>query len=220
MRRIRLPWLAIAALTVVVSACSDANNIGTGGAGANLEGDDEFVRDVAMKHMAGVELSRMALDRATNANIKTFARLMLDEHGAAGDKLKSLVSAHAIEWPAQLDEKQRQTADELAGQHGADFDRDYLEAMIEGQQDLAAKLASRLDPQSLAEWKTAAAGRTQSQAMPEPREMGDVRIRPNTSDNELTMRINQWAAERYPVAQEHLDTARRLENEMQKGSID
>ena len=89
--------------------------------------------------------------------------------------------------------------------------------MIEVHQDLAAKLESRLDVKSLAEWKTAAAGRTQRKTLPEPKvEMADVQVRPNKSDNEITMKVNQWAADTYPVAQKHLDTARTLENAKQE----
>ena len=127
------------------------------------ESDADFVRDVALKNMAEVELSRMALDKATNLDIKSFAQRMIDDHGAAGHNLKSVVSGQPIEWPAQLDDKHRKTADELAKKQGADFDRDYVKAMVEGHQDLAAKLESRLDVQSLADWKTAAAGRTAQQ---------------------------------------------------------
>ena len=84
--------------------------------------------------------------------------------------------------------------------------------MVEGHQDLAAKLESRLDVQSLADWKTAAAGRTDTKALPEPTiAMRDVQVRPNKSDIEVTIKINQWAADTYPVAQKHLDTARTLE---------
>ena len=64
--------------------------------------------------------------------------------------------------------KHRKTADELAKKQGADFDRDYVKAMVEGHQNLAAKLESRLDVQSLTDWKTAAAGRAESKALPEP----------------------------------------------------
>ena len=66
--------------------------------------------------------------------------------------------------------------------------------------------------QSLADWKTAAAGRTDSKALPEPNiAMRDVQVRPAKSDKAVTMKINQWAADTYPVAQKHLDTARTLE---------
>jgi putative membrane protein len=234
MRPAGLLWIAVAAITIVTSGCSKTDRtkpssseqpagrsgaVGTGGAGANLKSDGDFVRDVAIKNMAAVELSRMALDKATNLDIKSFAERVIDDQSAAGDKLKSVVSEQPIEWPAQLDDKHRKTADELANKQGADFDRDYVKAMVEGHQDLAATLESRLDVQSLADWKTAAAGRTHSKAMPEPKTaMRDVQVRPDKSDNEVTMKINQWAADTYPVAQKHLDTARTLENATKKRS--
>jgi hypothetical protein len=141
------------------------------------------------------------------------------DHGAATNRLKGVVSGQPMEWPAQLDDKHRKTADELAKKQGGDFDRDYVKAMIEGHQDFAAKLESRLDVQSLADWKTAAAGRTQTNRLPEPNvAMRDVQVRPAKSDHEITMKINQWAADTYPVAQKHLDAARTLENSTKKPS--
>ena len=116
--------------------------VGTGGAGANVKSDGDFVRDVAVKNMAEVELSRMALDKARNLDIKSFAQTVIDDHSAAVSKLKNVVSGQPIEWPAQLDEKHRKTADELAQKQGANFDRDYVTAMVEGHQDLTAKLES------------------------------------------------------------------------------
>ena len=184
-----------------------------------MKSDGDFVRDVALKNMAEIELSRMALGKTTNRDINAFAQMMVDDHSAAGDKLRTVVSGQAIDWPAQLDDKHRETADELAKKQGVDFDRDYLKAMVEGHQDLTAKLESRLDVQSLADWKTAAAGRTQSKALPEPNvALRDVEVRPDNSNNEITMKINQWAADTYPVAQKHLDTARTLENPTKKRS--
>ena len=91
--------------------------------------------------------------------------------------------------------------------------------MVDAHQDLAAKLESRLDVRTLADWKAAAAGRTQSKALPEPNaEMRDVVVRPEKSDKEITMKINQWAADTYPLAQKHLDTASTLETTAKKPS--
>jgi predicted outer membrane protein len=222
----RTGLLCVAMAVIVIGGCSKTEgtkpepvSVGTGGAGADVRSDGDFVHDVAGKNMAEIELSRMALDKATSPGIKTFAQKMVDDHGAAGDKLKSIISGQSFEWPAQLDDKHKETADELAKKQGADFEREYVKAMVESHQDLAAKLESRLDVQSLAEWKTAAAGRTQTQALPEPNaELRDVAVRPNKSDSEITMKINQWAADTYPVAQKHLDTARMLENAAKKRS--
>jgi hypothetical protein len=88
--------------------------------------------------------------------------------------------------------------------------------VVDGHRDLAATLESRLDLQSLAEWKTAAAARTHGRAMPEPEAMRDVQVRPDRSDNEITRKINQWAADTYPLAQKHLDTATILMNPTEK----
>ena len=218
MRRAGLWW--VVAIGLIISGCSKTEGtqpserpagVGAGGAGANLS-DDEFVRDIALKNLAEVELSRMALGRTANPDIRSFSQRMIDDHGAAGRNLKSVLPQQPAEWPEQLDDRHRKIADELAKQQGTDFDRDYLEAMIEDHQNLAAKLESRLDVQSLSEWKTAAAGRTASKALPEPATaMRDVQVRPNKSDSELTMRINQWAADVYPIVQKHLDTARTLQ---------
>ena len=127
MRRTGLLWVAVAAIAII-GGCSKtegtkpplseqpavrSGGVGTGGAGANLS-DDDFVRDVALKNMAEVELSRMAVDKATNPDIKSFAQRMIDDHGAAGHNLKSVVSGQPIEWPDQLDDKHRKTADDLA----------------------------------------------------------------------------------------------------------
>src|SRR5262245_7898444 len=232
MRRADLPWAAVSAAIIVIGGCSKSDRaepqsaeqaagrpaaVGTGGAGASLKSDSDFVHAAATMNMAEIELSRLAINKTTNPDIKSFAQGIIDEHGAAGIKLKSVVAGHPIDWPAQLDEKHKKTADELAKKQGADFDREYAEAIVEGHQDLAALLESRLDVQSLADWKTAAAGRTQSKALPDPKtQMRDVEVRPGKSDNEMTMKINQWAAETYPVTHKGLDTARTLENSTKK----
>jgi putative membrane protein len=220
-------WCVVVA-AVLIGGCSknevakpEPSTVGTGGAGADVKSDDDFVKDIAAKNMAEIELSRMALTKATNANVKVFAQQLIDDHGAAAEKLKSVVAGQSIAWPTQLEDKHREATTELATKQGADFEREYLKAIIEGHQDLTAKLESRLDVQSLAAWKTAAAGRTQSQALPQPNaEMRDVAVRPNQGGSEITTKINQWAADTYPIAQKHLDNARALENEVKKRSTD
>ncbi|AMY08157.1 putative outer membrane protein [Luteitalea pratensis] len=225
MRQTNLARIGLAVITIVISGCEAATPtssaepgarpgaVGAGGAGASVGSDDDFVADVVMKNMAEIALARIALDNSTNPDVRSFAQRLIDDHGAAGTRLKSVVSGSPIEWPTQLAEKHGETADALAGKRGPEFDREYLQATINGHQDLAAKLESRIDVQSLTDWKTAAAARTQSKAMPEPTTaMRDTAVRPDNSGNESTMKINQWAADAYPVVQKHLDTARTLEN--------
>jgi putative membrane protein len=234
MRRSGLLGIAVAGIIVAVGCsrtdapksssekpASGTAAVGTAGTADNAKSDADYVHDIAIMNMAEVELSRMALAKATSPDIKLFAQRIIDEHAAAENKLKGVISGQPIEWPAQVDDKRRETAGDLAKKQGADFDHDYLEAMVHGHQDLAAKLESRIDVQSLSDWNTAAAGRTQNQALPDPKTaLSDIALRPAKSDNPITMKINQWAAETYPMAQKHLDTARTLENAAKKRTTD
>jgi putative membrane protein len=143
MRRNALSW-GVLAVAVSIAGCSQESQkrvpagqaaakpgtIGTGGAGATLS-DDEFVRDVALKNMSDVELSRIALNRAANPEVRSFAQRMVEDHSAINQALESFVSRQSFDWPAQLDEKHRQAVDELQGKLGSDFQVGYLKAMIE-----------------------------------------------------------------------------------------
>ena len=192
MRRTGLLWVAVGAIAIMISGCSKtegtkppsseasagrSGGVGTGGAGANLS-DDEFVHDAALKNLAAVELSRVALGKATNLDVKSFAQRMIDDHSAAGRNLKSVVSGQPIAWPVQLDDKHGKIADELAKKEGGDFDREYMKEMVKGHQDLAAKLESRLDVASLADWKTAAAAAPTRKPCPSPQQCATCKFAP------------------------------------------
>ena len=73
-------------------------------------------------------------------------------------------------WPSQLDDKSKRAADDLAKNRGADFDLDYVKAMVEGHQDLTATLESRLDLQALAELEGGCCGPCPRQGTPQPKE--------------------------------------------------
>ena len=97
MRRTGLLSLCAAAM-FVVGGCSNSDErkapasetpkgaaIGTGGVAANTKDDGDFVRDVAIMNMAEIQLSRMALEKATGPDVKMFAQTLIDDHTAAGD---------------------------------------------------------------------------------------------------------------------------------------
>lgn len=233
MSRTGLPCFAVAAIIFQIGCSNNEaakpstseepgarpGAVGAGGAGADVKSDGDFVRDIAIKHLAQIEIGRVALQKSTNPAIKSFAQRLIDDHTSAADALKTAMSGQAMHWPAQLDDEHGEIVEELTKKQGEDFDRELLKAMIEGHQNLTAKLESRLDVQSLADWKTAAAGRTQTRALPDPTvAMRDVEVRPDKSGNPVTMQMNQWAADTYPVEQTHLDACRRLENPTQKPS--
>ncbi|HET7696923.1 MAG TPA: DUF4142 domain-containing protein [Vicinamibacterales bacterium] len=217
------------------SAAGTAGTPGTAGTAGRdngvSAGDRDFVRDVATMNMAEIELSRTALQRAADANVKKFAQMMVDDHTSAGDKLKAFASQHNIDVPAQLDDKHRDAAEKLSQKQGLDFDKEYADRMVDSHQDLVDKLESRIDRDTLSKWKAGRDGHTSTPAgtTAEPASKAEKNARTDKdakveatavtaekSDNPITQSLNQWAADTYPVAYAHLQAAKDLRDGVRK----
>ena len=227
MRRFGLLPLALAAVVAVgcngnrrdstATTTSDPAAVGTAGEADRAKpgmGDKDFVNDLAIAGMAEVELGRMATEKGANPEVKKFGQTMVDDHTAAGDKLKAIATQHKIEWPATLDDKHRDLRDKLAKLTGAEFDREYMSAMVDGHEAVVDKLESRIDKTTLAKWKTET---TDQVAGKKAKVEGKaVSVLPEQSDNQVTMAINQWAADAFPTVQAHLTSAKSLKNATDK----
>jgi putative membrane protein len=227
-RRVQMRRLDIAALgvmTILAVGCNRPaqndvtpnNSVGTTGeadgtAAAGREvarGDVDFVRDATVANMAEVELGRMALEHSTNREVKRFAQMMVDDHTKAGGQLRQIAATHKITGPTELDGKHRDLRDKLMKLRGADFDRQYADAMIDGHQDVANALESRIDSAALAQWKKRMADRVGGRKAEEHESASGVV--PEKSDDPVTMDLNQWAADTYPTVQAHLEAAKALQ---------
>jgi putative membrane protein len=156
----RLGFLSIALAAILAVGCNKDNgrdgtnstaangSVGTAGDTDRSEtkpADKDFVHDLVIVNMAEVELGKLAKEQTTNTEVRKFAQMMIDDHTKAGDKLKSVASAHNVPVPNALDEKHIELRDKLAKLKGGEFDREYMAAMVSGHQDVAAKLDSRVE---------------------------------------------------------------------------
>ena len=228
MRRMGVMALALAA-TVAVGCNRSENRTandttpGTAGTAGRADssvgmGDRDFVRDVANMNMAEMELSRTALQRAADANVKKFAQMMVDDHTSAGDKLKAFASQNNIELPAQLDDKHRDKAQDLSQKQGREFDKDYADTMVQGHEDFVDKLESRIDKDTLSKWKAEYERKTGDKAAQHEAEVKAVAVTAEKSDDPITQSLNNWAAETYPVAFAHLQAAKDMRDGVKKRS--
>jgi len=211
---------AVALAATLVVGCNKDNaarndsTVGTAGRADNIRGADrDFVKDAAISNMAEIELSRTALDRSPSADVKKFAQMMVDDHPAAGDKLKAVAAQHNLDVPAGLDDKHRDLRDKIAGKQGLEFDKDYAEAMVDGHQAFVDKLEARIDKDTLSKWKASFVGKDTAK-------VEAVAIAAEKSDSPTTFALNQWAAETYPVAYAHLEAAKALRDGVKKRSTD
>lgn len=224
----RYGFLSIALATALTIGCNsngreNASNPSTGGAVGtagtedhNIKGGDkDFIHDLGIANTAEVELGRMAADRAANPEVKKFGQTMVDDHTKANDDLNAVATQHNIPTANELDDKHRDLRDKLAKLQGMEFDREYINAMVDGHQDVLDKVGSRVDKDTLDKWK---AQSTDASGTKVKTEVEAVAILPEKSDNPVTMGINEWAAKAYPLVSAHLDEAKKIQDTLKKRS--
>jgi len=93
------------------------------------------VADFAVEAAAGglmeVELGKIAQEKATNPRIKEFGAMMVKDHSDADDKLKALAQQKNITLPTSVSDKQQKDIDDLNKKTGKDFDKAYMNMMLD-----------------------------------------------------------------------------------------
>jgi putative membrane protein len=113
----------------------------TTGATGNVNdvGSTSFIQKAAMSDQFEIESSKLALQKATDPEIKQFAQQMIDEHSKSSDKLKAtLQSAGANMSPPAglaLDARHQALMDKLQKASGKDFDRLYVQIQRDGHKE-------------------------------------------------------------------------------------
>jgi putative membrane protein len=103
----------------------------TGGMASNMDpADKDFVMKAAQGGQAEVTLGNMAASKAQSADVKTFGNRMVTDHSKANDELKQLATTKGLTLPTDLGEHQKD-ADALGGKSGKDFDKAYMDMMVE-----------------------------------------------------------------------------------------
>jgi putative membrane protein len=193
----RTGFICLALVTALTLGCNTERRdtagggaVGTSGADTVSRGDRDFVNDAALTNMAEIELGRLASERGVNAEVKSFGQMMVDDHTKGLENLKTVASRHNIPMPAALDDEHNELRDKLAKLQGAEFDREYASAMVEGHEAFVDKLESRLDSDKQAK----------------------------KSDDPIAMAINELAAKTYPTTSTHLEKARALDKAVRTGT--
>jgi len=102
-------------------------------------GDLAFMNDAAPGGMAEVELGKMAASKAQNAEVKAFGQKMVEDHSKAGEELKQLAAQKKVMLPPDVLPAHKQLMEKLSKLSGADFDKEYVAAMVEAhEKDVAA----------------------------------------------------------------------------------
>lgn len=96
----------------------------------DAEDDADFAVEAATGSMMEVQLGTLALTKASDAQVKQFAQMMVDDHTKANNELKGLAQQKNITLPTTLDNEHQRKFDNLNEKSGKDFDKDYIDLMV------------------------------------------------------------------------------------------
>jgi len=220
MKRIGLLSAAFAAMLTVACggdanhdrpAANDTAAVGTAGEGANpnanadadknnvSNGTRDWIEDRLVGGMTEVKLGELASQKAQNADVKAFGRMMVQDHTKAGNELKQIATQHNIQAPAQLDDEHRDKVDRLSKLQGAEFDREYMNQMVDDHQNTLEAVEDRVEKQGSDENPT---------------------YTPKQNDNRVDMAVNQWAAKTAPTVHKHHMRAKQLNDKIGRRTTD
>ncbi len=119
-----LTLLSTAALALAVSLGAQAQTT------AKLSGQDKsFLKDAAEGGNAEVSGSQVALTQSSNADVKTFAQMMVDDHGKAGTELKGLAEQKGVKVSDTPTTVKKAEVKMLSERKGSGFDQHYADSI-------------------------------------------------------------------------------------------
>jgi putative membrane protein len=153
-------FYAIAAITMICFGCNNSSEPGSteaakdsnatkmdssGQAGTATmsasvsKTDAQFAVDAADAGMTEVQLGQMAEQKGTSTEVKDYGRMMVKDHTAAADKLKTLAASKNITLPTTVSSDMQKNIDNLQGKSGKDFDKAYISMMVDDHKKVISK---------------------------------------------------------------------------------
>jgi predicted outer membrane protein len=154
-----------------------------------------FINNMMIVGLTEVRLGQMAVERAQETSIKAFGQMLVKDHTEANTELSMIAAQMKIVPAAEIDKKHSELVERLSKLNGAEFDRAYIMAMIEGHQSVAAQLR---------EWTTA------SRPLGNP-PAGDPKAADLARGGPNEEQLTGWAIKALPIVEKHLERARALQ---------
>jgi putative membrane protein len=120
----------------VVAVAGMAMMTGTpAGAQVPSQGDLHYVREAMETNDGEIAAARLALERSDSDDVKLLARFLIHDREVMNAQMRPLAGDLNVRvGEGQTSPDQKQLADELAALTGEAFDRQYIAAMVQGNQ--------------------------------------------------------------------------------------
>jgi len=123
----------------------------------SMADDRDFVMEAASGGLMEVTLGNLAKTNAASAQVKEFGAMMVTDHTKANNELKAVAAKKNITLPETPMEKQQKHIDELKTKKGADFDKAYVDLMVDDHKEDVSKFQDEANKGNDADVKAFAA---------------------------------------------------------------
>jgi predicted outer membrane protein len=190
----------------------------------------QFLSRAMEMNTAEIRMAELAVDKTTNPNIKDFAQMVIRDHNQALARLRNLRDnrlASSVAGKTDIDQKttksiadvsltpqDQQTLDKLSKLSGADFDREFMNTMIQDHREAIRVL----EAQSKAHGANAGAKQpSTASGQNTTREKPAAADRTNYSIAELRhdLDTSDFAIAALPTMRQHLQNAEDIQKQLQ-----
>ena len=184
-----------------------------------------FVNQMTIANLAEVQLGKMASERASSADVKSFGQMMVKDHSQANQDLAQVAAQLKVTPTTSLDQKHKDLAAKLSKLQGAEFDREYISAMVQGHQEVAGQLEARAGTAAASSTPGEGRSTTSEPANRPPETPGSMPRTPTQSGGDIQgssrkdgdqHALTEWARRTLPAVQKHLERARELQTQVSK----
>lgn len=176
---------------------------------ARTNDTQQFIKKAAVANMAEIQLGQLAGTKAESPDVKQFAQMMVDQHTKALEELRQVATASNVALPTELDKKHQKLHDKLSKLSGHEFDREYMDAMVDGHKDVAKMLEKQSKRSASSESVQPTTGTSGSTGSP---------TATGTSGTATAAAGGQeasaWASKTLPAVQSHLQQAQQIEQSL------
>lgn len=137
-----------AALLCATSSASMAQDTAT--SAQSSAAAKEFVEKAGTSGLAEVEMGELGAQKAKNGQVEAFAKRMVADHTKANQELLTASKGKGVQVPSSRTDMHKATVEKFQQQDaGKNFDRDYMEQMVEDHKAAVELFETAADDEKL-----------------------------------------------------------------------
>jgi putative membrane protein len=129
MKTLKLGIIVLLGSILSMQACKDDDD------DVEMMDNQTFVTEASSANLLEIQAGNLALQSATNAQVKAFAQHMATDHTQASAELLAVATSKNLSVSTQLNAKHQQQLGTLTGLTAAAFDKQFMALMVQSHQE-------------------------------------------------------------------------------------